>query len=233
MRVLGLIPARGGSKGVPRKNIKLLGGQPLINYSIASGLACPLIEQVVVSTDDEEIAQISREAGANVPFMRPAKLASDKSPTIDTVVHALQFFLDHGELYEAVCLLQPTVPFRDARDLTAAVQLFVDDVTDSLISVREVPHVYHPHWVYKENVETGYLEKAISDPLISRRQDLPPAYHRDGSVYISNSGVILKEHSLYGQSINRFVMAHSPNINIDTMEDWEAAEQYVNTHLNQ
>ncbi|MEL6141983.1 MAG: acylneuraminate cytidylyltransferase family protein, partial [Bacteroidota bacterium] len=150
LNILALIPARGGSKGVPRKNIKQLGGKELLRYSIEFGLACDSLKHVVVSTEDEEIAEISRRAGAEVPFLRPVKLAADHSPTIDTVVHALDFFQDQGVYFDLVCLLQPTVPFRNPADLERALQTMVDRDGDSLISVRPVPHIYNPHWVYEE-----------------------------------------------------------------------------------
>lgn len=227
MRILGLIPARGGSKGVPRKNIKVLQGKPLIEYTIKTGLACPLISELIVSTDDKEIAEVSKSAGAQVPFLRPEHLAQDNSPTIDTVIHALQFFEKRGKFFDAVCLLQATVPFRDSEDLKSAIEKFTTQNADSLISVREVPHIYNPHWVY-ETGEDGFLKMAkTTDSIIPRRQDLPRAFHRDGSVYLTKTEIILNEKSLYGKKITQHIMANSPNINIDTMEDWAAAETYA------
>lgn len=228
MRILGLIPARGGSKGIPRKNIKLLDGKPLIQYSIEVGLACSLIDELVVSTEDNEIAEISKSAGANLPFMRPVHLASDQSPTLDTIIHVLDFFEKKGISFDAVCLLQPTVPFRNGDDLNAAIEKFIASDADSLISVREVPHVYNPHWVYEQDTENGFLKLAKErETIIPRRQDLPKAYHRDGSIYLTKKEIILKEKSLYGKKIVHHIMENSPNINIDTMEDWEAAERFV------
>ena len=228
MRILGLIPARGGSKGIPRKNIKLLDGKPLIQYSIEVGLACSLIDELVVSTEDEEIAAISKSTGASVPFIRPSHLASDQSPTLDTVIHVLDFFEKKEILFDAVCLLQPTVPFRDIEDLSAAIKKFVASDADSLISVREVPHVYNPYWVYEQDAENGFLKLAKGgDSIIPRRQDLPKTYHRDGSIYLTKKEIILKEKSLYGKKIIPHIMKNSPNINIDTMEDWKLAEQFV------
>jgi len=227
MRILGLIPARGGSKGIPRKNIKSLNGKALIAYSIGSALACPLLDQIVVTTDDNEIAELSQSLGASVPFIRPAHLAADDSPTIDTVIHALSFFEKSNQVYDAVCLLQPTVPFRNPNDINEALQKFIDSNADSLISVREVPHVYNPHWVYEQDEQTGFLKLVINDEnIISRRQELPPAYHRDGSIYITKSNVVLSDQSLYGNKIIHHIMKRSPSINIDTMEDWEAASNY-------
>ena len=232
MRILGLIPARGGSKGIPRKNIKLLQGKALICYSIEVGLDCSLLDQVVVSTDDREIADISLSAGAEVPFMRPANLASDTSPSIDTVVHALHFFEEQGQPFDAVCLLQPTVPFRNCLDLTAAIKLFKQKAVDSLVSVREVPHAYNPHWVYEKDEATGFLGIATGEKkIITRRQDLPKAYYRDGAIYITKSAVVLKQNSLYGKTILPYVMHKSPAINIDTMEDWEEATAFAKDHL--
>ena len=228
MRILGLIPARGGSKGIPRKNIKLLDGKELIRYSIEAGLTCSLIDELVVSTDDNEIAAISKSAGANVPFIRPEHLANDKSPSIETVIHALDFFDKKNKSFDAVCLLQPTVPFRNTQDLEKAIQHFIEADADSLITVRAVPHIYNPHWVYEEDVETGFLKLAkSSESIIPRRQDLPKAYHRDGSIYLTKKEIVMQEKSLYGKKIVHHIMENSPNINIDTMEDWKVAVNFA------
>jgi len=228
MKILGLIPARGGSKGILRKNIKLLHGKELIKYSIEAGLKCGMLDKIMVSTEDDEIATISKAAGANVPYLRPMQLADDKSPTIDTVIHVLNFYEKKNNLFDAVCLLQPTVPFRNSGDLSLAIEKFIATNADSLISVREVPHIYNPHWVYEEDNKSGFLKLAKGgDSIISRRQDLPKAYHRDGSIYLTKKEIVLKERSLYGKKIIHHVMEHSPNINIDTMKDWEAAMRYA------
>jgi CMP-N-acetylneuraminic acid synthetase len=228
MKILGLIPARGGSKGVPRKNMKPLGNQPLVGHTIAVGLACKAISELIVSTDDEEIAAISRKAGALVPFLRPAELATDQSPTIDTIMHALEFYLRQDRHFDAVCLLQPTTPFRSRNDLTAALTLFGKSQADCLISVREVPHIFNPHWVFETDRKSGFLRPATGDlEFITRRQDLPPAYYRDGAIYITRTDVLLKQRSIYGQNIMAYRMQHSPDINIDGPEDWLRAERYL------
>lgn len=232
MRILGLIPARGGSKGIPRKNIKLLHGKELIRHTIETGLACSAITQLVVSTDDEEIAQISKAAGAEVPFLRPSELANDKAPTIDTVVHALKYFEEKSEPFDAVCLLQPTVPFRNGMDLSNAIQKFNNQEASSLISVREVPHVYNPYWVFEQDANSGFLKLSKErKKIIARRQDLPKSFYRDGAVYITRKEVVLNEYSLYGKKVIHHIMQHSPNINIDTMEDWNAAITYAKENL--
>lgn len=228
MNILGLIPARGGSKGIPRKNIKLLEGKELIRYSIELGLTCPEISHLIVSTDDTEIAKISQLAGADIPFIRPANLASDQSPTIDTVIHAIDFFRQKNIHFDAVCLLQATTPFRNPEDVSQAIQKFIKRDADSLISVREVPHTYNPHWVFEEDKEKGFLKIATGEKsIISRRQDLPKTYYRDGSIYITKTAILMSQNSLYGNKIIHHEMANSSAINIDTMEDWAAAEAYI------
>lgn len=232
MKILGLIPARGGSKGIPRKNIKLLNGKELIRYSIEFGLKCGFLDDLIVSTEDNEIAQIALAAGANVPFLRPSHLAVDASPSIDTIVHALKYFEGKNIFYDAVCLLQPTVPFRDVLDVNAAVEKFIQSNADSLISVREVPHVFNPHWIYELNKD-GFLRMSkIGDSIIPRRQDLPKAFYRDGSIYLIKKEIILDQNSLFGNKTDHCILHNSPNINIDTIKDWEKAINFINDNLN-
>lgn len=226
MTILGLIPARGGSKGVPRKNIKLLNGKPLIAYTIEAGLQCSEIQELIVSTDSEEIAELSRKSGAGVPFMRPAALATDKSPSIDTVIHAVEFYTSKGQHFDAVCLLQPTCPFRTTEDITSAIATFKNKEADSLISVREVPHEFNPHWTFEVEEKTGFLKIATGEKqIIPRRQELPKAFHRDGSIYIVKTEVLLSQRSLYGENIAYHLSVNPVHINIDTQEDWIRAEQ--------
>ncbi|MEL7250527.1 MAG: acylneuraminate cytidylyltransferase family protein [Bacteroidota bacterium] len=228
MRILGLIPARGGSKGIPGKNSKLLAGKPLITYTIDAALKSAQFSKVVVSTDDENIAIISRQYGAELPFMRPAELATDHSPSIDTVIHALRFFQEAGEAFDAVCLLQPTTPFRTSEDIQLAVQAFRKSDTDCLVSVQEVPHQYNPHWVFLANSDSPTLRIATGDDtIIPRRQALPAAYHRDGSIYITRSEIVLEKSSLYGTSIGYVVLNNPHLVNLDTPEDWQLAEQIL------
>lgn len=225
MKILGLIPARGGSKGVPNKNIKLLGGKPLICYTIEASLATAEIDNLVVSTDSENIAKISKDAGANVPFLRPAELATDKSPSIDTVIHAVEFLAKKNVHFDAVCLLQPTCPFRTTEDIENAIKTFKNQEADSLISVREVPHQYNPHWTFEADEDEQFLQIATGEKdIISRRQELPKAYHRDGSIYIVKTEVLLEKRSLYGDKIAFHVSQNPIDVNIDTLEDWAKAE---------
>jgi len=227
MRVLGIIPARGGSKEVLHKNLRKIRGKELIVYSIDTGLACPGISQLIVSTDDEEIAEVSRNAGATVPFLRPAELAGDHSPTIDCIIHAVEFLQKQGEAFDIVCLLQPTTPFRSVADIEKALLCFKASDADSLISVRKVPHTYNPHWTFSKGV-SNYLSISTGEQeIISRRQDLPEAYHRDGAIYLTRMEILTVQKSLFGRKILGYEMTSSPYINIDTWEDLTVAAEYA------
>lgn len=224
---MGLIPARGGSKGIPRKNLKKLAGKELIRYTIEAAQQSKLLDDVVVSTEDEEIASVSRKAGAEVPFLRPPALASDTAPTIDTIIHALHYFERKGQRFDAICLLQPTVPFRTAEDIDLAIRTFSERPADSLISVRQVPHQYNPHWVFEPDAD-GFLQLATGEErIITRRQALPPAYYRDGSIYLTRWSVLRDQRDLYGRSISHCILKDTPQVNIDTAADWTQAEEII------
>lgn len=225
MRVLGLITARGGSKGVPRKNARLLNGKPLLAYAIESARESARISSVIVSTDDSEIAEIARSYGASVPFMRPAELALDTTPMFPVIEHALNALIAGGDEYDAVCLLQPTNPLRRASDIDACIDLLLATGADSVVSVLPVPHEYNPKWVYW-NCNGDGLKIATGDrEPVSRRQDLPPAYHRDGSIYVTRAETIMTRKSLYGDRIHGYEIDPRYSVNIDTEEDWNEAEQ--------
>ncbi|TBX69249.1 acylneuraminate cytidylyltransferase family protein [Flavobacterium silvisoli] len=226
MRILGIIPARGGSKGVPRKNIKLLGKMPLIEYTIHAAKESELLTDVIVSTDDEEIAIAAEISGCKPPFIRPSELAQDTSTSIEVVQHAIDFFEKQNIFFDAVCLLQPTSPFREKGFIDAAIRKFIEKQSDSLVSVLPVPHEYNPHWTFEETQE-GLLKIATGDAvMIPRRQDLPKAFHRDGSVYITKTSVI-KNGSFLGESVAYIESNPDFYVNIDTMEDWKQAESLI------
>ncbi|WP_420573588.1 cytidylyltransferase domain-containing protein [Kordia sp.] len=229
MNILAVIPARGGSKGVPGKNIKLLNGKPLIQYSIDTALQSKYISEVVVTTDDEEIIAIAKSLGANVPFVRPKHLAEDATPTLPVIQHVVSYFQAEGKEFDAICLLQPTSPFRPKGFLDQALQTFKEKQTDSLVSVLEVPHQYNPHWTFEAN-ENGILQISTSEKdIIPRRQELPKAYHRDGSIYITKTDILMHENSLYGNSLAYIVSDETFYVNIDTIEDWEKASELAKT----
>jgi CMP-N,N'-diacetyllegionaminic acid synthase len=226
MKILGLIPARGGSKGVPKKNIKLLGKKPLIEYTLDDAKNSRLITKIVVSTDDEEIAIAAEISGLKPPFLRPAELAQDTSTSLEVVQHAITFFESQNIFFDAVCLLQPTNPFREIGYIDKAIEKFISSNADSLVSVLPMPHEFNPHWAFEEN-ELGLLKIATGeDKIISRRQELPKSFHRDGSIYITKTAVI-KNGSLYGNSIAYIENNPDFHVNIDTLKDWEKAEHLL------
>ena len=231
MKILAIIPARGGSKGVPGKNIKFLNGKPLLGYTAEIALQSKYLTEVIVSTEDEQISTVAKSLGIQVPFIRPMALAQDNTPTIDVIVHALKWYESRNVFFDAVCLLQPTSPFRTVEFLNEAIEKFTLRACDSLVSIQRVPPEYNPHWAFEVN-EDGNLKIATGEAeIISRRQELPLAYHRDGSIYITKTEVLLKEHSLYGKSIAYIESAADFYVNIDTMEDWKKAEEMVQNKL--
>lgn len=227
MRVLGLIPARGGSKGVPRKNVRPLGGKPLIGYTIDAARKAVRVDRVLVSTEDAEIASVSKSLGAEVPFLRPASLAQDDTPMLPVVEHALDAVIAEGWTPDALCLLQPTFPFRRPEDVDACIESLESQAADCVISVHRVPAHFNPHWVYFERPDGSLkLSMGESEP-IPRRQALPPAFHRSGAVYVSRVSTITEHGSLYGSRVVGHETPTEEICNIDTMDDWERAEALV------
>lgn len=227
MNILGVIPARGGSKGIPNKNIKLLGGKPLIAYTIEAANNAKLLSRVILSSDDDEIINIARKLKVEVPFKRPSHLAEDASPTLPVIQHVLQFFQTLNIYFDAVCLLQVTSPFKTGAFIDNAIKKFIESDCDALVSVQKVPTEYNPHWTFKVN-EEGFLNLTTNDDhIISRRQDLPTVYHRDGVIYITKTSVLLEQNSIYGNKIAYIESPKEGQINIDTMEDWHKAEAYL------
>lgn len=225
MKILGIIPARGGSKGVPKKNIKMLVDKPLLQYTSEIALKSLLIDTLVLSSDDDEIIDVAKSLNIEAPFKRPNDLATDESPTLPVILHALEYYKSIGKEFDAVCLLQVTSPFRTVVFLDKAIQTFIEKDTDSLVSVQEVPHEYNPHWTFEPN-EKGELQIATGEKnIITRRQELPKAYHRDGSIYLTKVSVLQQQQSLFGKSIAYIESPKDWYVNIDTMEDWEKAEQ--------
>lgn len=223
MKILGLVPARGGSKGIPGKNIKPLGGKPLLAYTAEAALAAPSLTKVVLSTEDQDIAAAGKACGLAVPFVRPANLAGDRTPTLPVIQHALEWFETHGEHFDALCLLQPTNPFRTTEEIEQAIAILTESGVDTVLAMRQVPKEFHPAWVYLTDGQ-GDLRLANGEPQpTARRQDLPPAYHRDGSIYLTRVEVIRQRQSLYGNRIRGFE-PKSAYLNLDTLEDWARAE---------
>jgi CMP-N,N'-diacetyllegionaminic acid synthase len=226
MKILGIIPARGGSQGIPGKNIKLMNGLPLIVYTIQQATKATLIDRVIVSTDDEKIAECAKRYGADVPFLRPTHLASSMSSTLELILHAVEYLEGQGEMYDKVCLLQPTSPFRPEGVIDEAIRFYACQENRSLVTIRKIPTHYNPYWAF--NLEEGRLSRSIPGPLITRRQDLPVAYNRDGAIYILDINFMKKEGKLLSEDLCGFEIESPVLINIDGPEDWEIAEKYIN-----
>lgn len=225
MKILGIITARGGSKGLPRKNILALHGRPMIDYTIDAALAAgDLFHRVIVSTDDEEIADISRRAGAEVPFLRPPQLARDDTPTLPVLQHAVDYVERRdGVAIDWVMILQPTSPLRTKEDIEAVVGLAAAGDCDTVVSVRQVSNC-HPHKIKKMDSQ-GWLVPFIDgsvEPV--RRQDLvPDAYQRNGAIYLVSRDR-LRENRLYGDRIRPYIMVDDRSVDIDTQVDFLLAE---------
>ena len=221
MNILVVIPARGGSKGIPHKNIKPLNGKPLIHYTIDVARQIVADKDICVSTDDAEIIQCVEEYGLKVPFVRPAELATDTAGTYEVLLHALNFYEEQGKSYDVVLLLQNTSPFRTANQVKDALQLYRSDI-DMVVSVKECSA--NPYYcVFEENVD-GFLHICKGNGNITRRQDAPKVYEYNGAVYVINPL------SLKTWPLNKFtrrvkyVMDEASSLDLDTMTDWKLAE---------
>lgn len=222
-KILGLIPARGGSKGVPRKNIRLLGGRPLIEYTVRAAQKSKFIDRLICSTDDNEIAELVRECGCDVPFIRPSELASDSAKAIDVIQHAIHFMegLDQC-LYDPIVYLEPPAPFRTTKDIDACIELYFREPVDSAVAVYEADHA-HP--AYMKKIENARLRPfCMDEPEGTRRQDFEPkAYIRNGAVYVFKREIIMSG-KLYGDQIVPYVMPQERSLCIDSILDWYMAE---------
>lgn len=218
MKTLYLIPARGGSKGILHKNIKLLNGKPLIYYSIEVARELADDADICLSTDDPQIKAVAEGLGLNVPFLRPDYLASDTAGTSDVIVHALDFYAKQGKEYDVVVLLQPTSPLRTVQNVKDCLALYTDEY-DMVTTVKEssVSAV-----LCKENLQ-GYLEQVIGGNNV-RRQDAEKLYEYNGAVYVINAKAV-KEKGLGGfTKIKKCVMSEESSVDIDTMLDWKFVE---------
>jgi CMP-N,N'-diacetyllegionaminic acid synthase len=231
MKILAIITARGGSKGVPGKNIKFLGTKQLIQYTIEAALASSLITDIIASTDSESIASVAKASGVAAPFLRPAELATDTASSIDVVIHAINYLENEEKYYDAVCLLQPTCPFRPVDFIDKAITQFEKSEVDSLISVLPVPDEFNPHWIFEPGIDGNLHIVTGEREIIKRRQDLPRTFFRDGSIYITKKKVIKEQHSFYGDRIGYIESDPLFYANIDTPADFANAENKLPTVL--
>lgn len=213
--VVALIPARGGSKGIPKKNIKLLNGIPLIAHSIEVAKKCTEINRIIVSTDSEEIALVARSFGAEVPFVRPAELSADDAPGIGPVLHCLEMMPE----IKTLLLLQPTSPLRSASDITSCIKIY-RDTGCGVVSIAKVAK--HPAWMYRMG-DAGKLSKYIELDA-SRRQDLEDLYCLNGALYLAGREQLLRDKSFITGSTQGFEMPVERSVDLDSQFDWDFAE---------
>jgi CMP-N,N'-diacetyllegionaminic acid synthase len=224
--VLGLVPARSGSKGVPGKNTRLLAGRPLLEYAACAGRDSGVIDRLVLSTDSPEIAEIGRRVGLEVPFLRPVELAADETPMLPVVRHALDALDRQGWRADIIVLLQPTSPLRRPEHVRAAVETLRETGADSVVTVVEVPRHLSPDYVMR--IENGLLKPFLPDGAnIARRQDARVAYARDGTAYVCWRATIERFGSLYGESCLPLILEPRESLSIDSVDDWTTAERIL------
>lgn len=217
--VLGIIPARGKSKGVPRKNMKRLGGKPLIVWTIEESKKSRYLDRFILSSEDEEIMLFARYLGCDVPFVRPVELAQDDTPGIEPVLHALETL---PERYDYVVLLQPTSPLRTKEDIDRCIELCVKQNASSCVSVTESDK--SPYWMYVLN-EIGKITPLLeTEKRYNRRQDLPKVYTVNGAVYIAEVGWLLSNRSFMSNETHGYIMPRERSVDIDTELDFKFAE---------
>ena len=230
IKILGVVTARGGSKRLPQKNILDLAGKPLIGWTIEAALKSKYIDEVIVSTDSDDIARVSKDFGAQVPFFRPKELSADNMPSADVVIHAVKFFSDEqSKEFDYVMMLQPTSPLRDAHDIDNAIEFLYSKRADAVVSVCETEHP--PLWsnTLPENLS---MKNFLRDDLKSKvSQDLPVYYRINGAIYICNTKKLLEESTYFlKDNIFAFLMDAEKSVDIDSLIDLKLAEALIQTH---
>lgn len=227
MRVLGVVTARGGSKGIPGKNIHLLRGKPLIQYTAEAALTAQRLTRVIVSTDDEAIARVSRQCGLDVPFLRPPELSRDDTPSVPVVQHAVRTLAEQGDHYDAIFLLQPTNPLRLASDIDGSIELLESTGADAVIGFVDVGE-RHPARMKLIDAEGRVVDPPFAEQFEGqRRQDLPKMYLREGAVYLTRVPVLMEQHSLKGNDCRAWLIPHERACAIDEPFDLFLAEKLL------
>jgi CMP-N,N'-diacetyllegionaminic acid synthase len=226
LRILGLVPARGGSKGVPGKNVRPLAGHTLLEYTARAARESGVLDRIILSTDSPEIAEAGRRAGLEVPFMRPAALATDDTPMVPVIQHALTEVSEHGWSPDIVVLLQPTSPLRRPAHIRDAIGMLRDTSADSVVTVVEVPRHLSPDYVMR--IEGGRLKPFLPDGArVTRRQDARPAYSRDGTVYAFRRSTVERTGGIYGEDCRPLLIDACDSLSIDSPADWDEAERLL------
>lgn len=228
MRVLFLIAARGGSKGVPRKNIKQLGNMPLIAYTIIAARKCSVDKRVIVSTEDVEIAEVSKRYGAEIPFMRPSELASDTASSVDVVKHAAEWINRNDKYsYDYICLLQPSAPFITYQDLNESLRMIDDKGADTLLGVKEVKTNKVFIHSLDEQGKLSHFYQSIQKLQNVRRQEQPVQYTMNGAVYIARWDYFMKNATFHSINSLPYVMPEERSVDIDTIFDYNMAAYMI------
>ncbi|MCF0064317.1 acylneuraminate cytidylyltransferase family protein [Dyadobacter chenwenxiniae] len=227
--ILAVIPARKGSKEVPGKNMKLLGGKPLIQYTIESALQSELLTTIVVSSDCEETVAFAKTwERIEAPFIRPAAISCDDTPSIEVMKHVMKFYKERQIEFEYVCLLQPTSPFRSPNLIDDAIRHMLKMDADSLTTIQKTPDKYNPLWAF--HLSNGQLARFISDVAMpSRRQDLPDSHYRDGNIYLLKTALLSRNRLLGGRCIG-YQAKNEIDLNINTLQEWKLAELHIEMH---
>lgn len=226
MSVLGVIPARGGSKGVPGKNLRALGGKPLLAWTIEAALASGL-DRVIVSSDDAEIMDVANEYGELAPFVRPASLATDSAPSLPVVQHAIEYVEERWGAVEAVMMLQPTTPMRTSAHIDEGLNMLSDTGCDAVVSVVEVGggHPFRMKRVIDGDRLINFIDQGFED--MRPRQELPPVYIREGSIYIARRHLVMDRSTLVGGDVRAIIRDPATTVNIDTEADFALAERLL------
>ena len=228
MNILGLIPARGGSKGIPHKNIVTLAGKPLLAYTCEAALGSQELDRVILNTDDKEIAEIGRDYGVEVPFYRPAELAEDDTPILPVIQHTLSWFQENeGEYFDIVVLLQPTSPLRKSIHIDAAVDLLLGSKANTVVSVQAVPHNFIPSSLMHIDKD-GYLKPFMEGELVLRRQEKPLVFARNGPAILAVQRRTIDSNRLYGDHVLPLTMTSTESIDIDDEIDLLMVEALIN-----
>jgi CMP-N,N'-diacetyllegionaminic acid synthase len=229
MKVLGIIIARGGSKGIPRKNIKHLAGKPLIAYTIEAGLESKLISKLILSTDDKEISKIGKEYGVDVPFLRPESLSKDDTPGLPVITHAVKHMKDEkGYLPDVIIVLQPTSPLRRSNHIDEVLKIFHNRMPDSVISVTKAPHNANPYSIMGIRSNGSIKQFLDYDELGNLRQKKPEYFCRNGAIYACSYKCLVEQNTLYGDFILPYFMEKKDSFDIDDEVDWKIMECLLN-----
>lgn len=231
MYILGIIPARGGSKSIPKKNIRQLAGKPLIAYSIETAKKCKMLNRTIVSTDDPEIAEVSKKYGGDVPFIRPKDLSMDDTPMVPVLKHAVSFIEKDADVnVDIVVLLDPTSPFRRVEDIENCIKKLEHSDTDSAVTVCEVEH--NPYFVMMEMKGEKLVPLISSDKVITRRQDAPKVYRLNAAVYAIKRDILMNENKIITKNTEAVKMPEELSAHIDHEIDIQFAEFLLTRRLS-